>query len=111
MKKDKLVWDDTKRADLRKEKEKFPSTDYWRPEEMKLELWISKQGRGGKSVTLIKGLNNNPEELKHLAKTLKNKFPCGGTIKLTEIEIQNDNRIKIKEFLENMKFIVKICGG
>jgi translation initiation factor 1 len=46
------------------------------------------QGRGGKAVTVVRGLPLAAEELKALAKELKQRCGTGGTVKDGAIEIQ-----------------------
>ena len=69
------------------------------------------KGRGGKAVTVIKGLPLAGAELKTLAKVLKQKCGVGGALKDQNIEIQGDQRLILKTELENRGFIVKIAGG
>ena len=69
------------------------------------------KGRGGKAVTLIRGLALPPAELKDLAKSLKQKCGVGGAIREDTIEIQGDQRPVIKAELEKRGFSVKIAGG
>ena len=69
------------------------------------------KGRGGKAVTLIKGVPLGGSELKTLAKKLKQKCGVGGAVKEQIIEIQGDQREIIKNELEKMGYQVKIAGG
>ncbi len=69
------------------------------------------KGRGGKAVTLIKGLPLQGAELKAMAKKLKQKCGVGGAVKANEIEIQGDQRSTIKKELEQQGYTVKIAGG
>ena len=69
------------------------------------------KGRGGKAVTLIKGLPLAGTELKALAKVLKQKCGVGGALKEQSIEIQGDQRQILKTELEKLGFTVKISGG
>lgn len=69
------------------------------------------KGRGGKGVTLITGLPLNESELKSLAKELKQLCGTGGTIRDGIIEIQGEQREKLKPALENKGYTVKIAGG
>lgn len=68
------------------------------------KLRIEKQGRGGKTVTVIDGLPKLVPFLKDLTKELKNACGSGGTY-LTDgkdgvIEIQGDKRDQIRGLLE-----------
>lgn len=59
----------------------------------------------GKLHTIIEGMNTKEEELKQLAKELKSKFACGGTVKDGVIELQGDHKSKVKPFLISKGFL------
>ncbi|CAM3584764.1 MULTISPECIES: translation initiation factor [Pseudoalteromonas] len=69
------------------------------------------KGRKGKGVMLVVGIDNEQHDLKKLAKTLKSKMGQGGAVKEGVIEIQGDDREKLKQLLEGQGFKVKIAGG
>ncbi|WJG08129.1 stress response translation initiation inhibitor YciH [Aliiglaciecola sp. LCG003] len=69
------------------------------------------KGRKGKGVTTIEGLGLSPEPLKTLCTELKKHCGTGGAIKQGIIEIQGDNRDKIKSILEKKGMTVKLVGG
>ena len=69
------------------------------------------KGRGGKAVTLIKGLPLAGAELKALASQLKKKCGVGGAAKDGHIEIQGVRRDVLKVELEQLGYRVKISGG
>jgi translation initiation factor 1 len=69
------------------------------------------KGRKGKGVITISGLGLNAKALKDLASKLKKNCGCGGSVVDETIEIQGDNREKIKGFLEKSGFKVKFIGG
>jgi len=69
------------------------------------------KGRKGKGVTLICGLPLPEEELKNLAKALKQKCGTGGTVKTGTIEIQGDHRERLLEVLQKQGWKVKLAGG
>ncbi|WP_144214611.1 stress response translation initiation inhibitor YciH [Shewanella donghaensis] len=69
------------------------------------------KGRKGKGVSVLKGLGLNEKELKVLAQKLKKQCGCGGTVKDFAIEVQTDDREKIKLLLEKMNYTVKLAGG
>lgn len=69
------------------------------------------KGRKGKGVTLITGLPLSGDELKKLAKYLKQKCGTGGTIKNGIIEIQGDHRDLLLEELQKKGWKVKKAGG
>ena len=69
------------------------------------------KGRGGKAVTIVKGLPLAGAQLKALAKVLKQKCGVGGALKDENIEIQGDQRQILKTELEKLGYTVKIAGG
>lgn len=76
-----------------------------------LEAHYSYKGRAGKVVTLIKGFQGSSQDLKALAKTLKNAVGVGGTVKNGEIIIQGNFRDKVMNLLQEMGHDVKRVGG
>lgn len=69
------------------------------------------KGRGGKAVTVIRGLPLAGAEMKALAKELKKKCGVGGAVKEGNIEIQGDQRQLLQEELVKRGHTVKISGG
>lgn len=69
------------------------------------------KGRKGKGVTLITGVPETPEKLKSLAKELKQLCGTGGAVKEGVIEIQGDQRERLKPALEAKGYKVKLAGG
>lgn len=70
----------------------------------KLRVSIEKKGRGGKTVTLVKGFVGKDEDLKALAKSLKTKCGVGGAVKDNEIVIQGDLRDKVVSLLKTFGY-------
>ncbi|MGZ3769235.1 MAG: translation initiation factor [Bdellovibrio sp.] len=66
---------------------------------------LEKNGRGGKTVTVLDGFPRNEEFIKNLTKEFKAKCGVGGTHSFTEkcglIEIQGDKRDQLKKILES----------
>jgi translation initiation factor 1 len=69
------------------------------------------KGRGGKAVTVIKGLPLSGDSLNDLASQLKKKCGVGGSRKDDTIEIQGDRRDILKIELEKLGYVVKLAGG
>ena len=69
------------------------------------------KGRGGKCVTLIKGVPLDEAGLAALAKTLKAACGTGGTVKEGVIEIQGDHCELVMERLKKNGWVVKRAGG
>jgi len=80
------------------------------PEEQKLYISLDKRNRKGKAVTLIEGFIGTTDDMKLLAKKLKNLCGVGGSAKNDEILIQGDFRDKIVTFLQKEKYSVKKKG-
>tara|TARA_S200000501_G_scaffold317522_1_gene310908 strand:- start:143 stop:478 length:336 start_codon:yes stop_codon:yes gene_type:complete len=76
-----------------------------------LEAHFSNKGRGGKTVTILKGFFGTDDEMKSLAKLIKKKFRVGGSIKGQNIIIQGNIRDKIIVFLQLNGHNVKRVGG
>ena len=71
----------------------------------------TKAGKGGKLVTLIKGLTAPEAELKQLLKQLKAVAGTGGTIKDGVIELQGDQVAAALAALEKDGYRPKQAGG
>ena len=76
-----------------------------------LKAHFSNKGRGGKTVTVIKGFEGDTAQLKALAKTIKQHCSVGGTVKDNEIIIQGNVRDNVMEVLRNEGHYVKRVGG
>lgn len=72
---------------------------------------LEKNGRGGKTVTVLDGLPKNEIFLKDLTKEIKGKCGVGGTYLMTGkeglIEIQGDKRDQIKKLLDTKQIKYK----
>jgi translation initiation factor 1 len=68
-------------------------------------------GRGGKIVSVVKNLVLSDDDMKSLAKKLKQKCGTGGTVKDGVIEIQGEHRQKMADVLQRLGYKVKIAGG
>ncbi|RAQ97396.1 translation initiation factor [Thermogemmatispora tikiterensis] len=67
--------------------------------------------RGGKTVTVIRGLPISQAELETLARNLKRLCGAGGTVKEGTIEIQGDHCDKILAHLQQLGYRAKRAGG
>ena len=88
----------------KKSKQNIPEIN---PSETCLKLRIEKKGRGGKAVTVIYELPDNPPYFKKLLKDLKNFCGTGGSQKESTLEIQGDQREKVRDFLTKKGFKIK----
>ena len=67
--------------------------------------------RKGKGVSIITGLPLAADELKKLAKEIKQRCGSGGSVKQGNIEIQSDQRLVIQALLQEKGYSAKISGG
>ena len=66
---------------------------------------------GGKMASVVTGVPLDEDDLKDLARNLKQKCGVGGSVKDFNIEIQGDKRNVIKAELEKKGYTVKLAGG
>ncbi len=106
----KTVWS-SDGGDQRKKEQKLTSAKSLPPQQQTAYLHRDSKGRGGKSVTLIKNLVLSEDEMKSLAKKIKQDCGVGGTVKDGVIEIQSEQREKIAGVLQKLGYKIKIAGG
>ena len=112
----KTVWS-SDQGDLRKQKDLTTNPSPARrrgslpPQQQTAYLHRDSKGRGGKSVTVIKNLVLSEEDLKTLAKRIKQDCGVGGTVKDGVVEIQSEQREKIAAVLQKLGYKIKIAGG
>jgi translation initiation factor 1 len=70
-----------------------------------------KQGRGGKTVTVVRGLALDAEALVALGKRLRAACGAGGTAKDGVLEVQGDHADKVLALLLAEGFKAKRAGG
>jgi translation initiation factor 1 len=69
-------------------------------------------GRGGKTVTVVKGfIGIGLPEKEQLAKAMQRACGTGGTVKNGQIEIQGDQRAEIARILTEANFRPVFAGG
>jgi translation initiation factor 1 len=69
------------------------------PAKVSCMLRLEKKGRGGKAVTVVAGLPQNQAFLAGLAAELKRACGTGGTATGDAVEIQGDQRDKLRPLL------------
>ncbi len=69
------------------------------------------KGRGGKAVTLVRGLPLDDSALATLGKRLRSACGAGGTVKDGVIEVQGDHTERVLVWLGQEGFAAKRAGG
>ena len=78
----------------------------------RVDIIREKSGRGGKIVTVIKGLDHiNASEREQFLKKLKSSCATGGALKEATLEIQGDQRERVAAFFEKEGFRPVFAGG
>lgn len=106
----RTVWS-SEDGDLRKKNDNTASAVSLPPQQQTAYLHRESGGRGGKVVSVVKKLILTEDDLKALAKKLKQECGTGGTVKDGVIEIQGEHRQRMAEVLQRLGYKVKIAGG
>ena len=77
------------------------------PARLACVLRLEKKGRGGKAVTVVAGLPRNAAFLASLASELKRACGTGGTAADGAVEIQGDQRERLRPLLSAKGFSVR----
>lgn len=70
-----------------------------------------KQGRGGKVVTVVRGLPLDDTALAALGKRLRSACGAGGTTKDGQLEVQGDHAERVVVWLQAQGLAAKRAGG
>jgi translation initiation factor 1 len=112
--KNRTVWS-SEQGDLRKQKNLTPHPSPARRGEslppQQQTAYLHRESRKNGKVTLVKNLVLSEEDMKVLAKKLKEACGTGGTTKEGVIEMQGEQREKIAGVLQKLGYKVKIAGG
>jgi translation initiation factor 1 len=79
------------------------------PNDGVVRVFREKGGRGGKTVTVVRGLPGG--DLAAVASDLKRHCGSGGAVKDGAVELQGDHREKAAARLESQGYRVKLAGG
>ncbi len=78
----------------------------------RVDIIREKAGRGGKTVTVIRGfVGIGLAEKEQLAKAMQKACGTGGTVKEGRIEIQGDKRAEVARILTEANFRPVFAGG
>ena len=81
------------------------------PDDGTVRIFRERGGRGGKVVTVVRGLPERGAALDALAGELKRLCGAGGAVKDRAIEVQGDHRDRIADRLRSKGYTVKLAGG
>ena len=81
------------------------------PGDGKVRVSRETAGRGGKAVTVVRGLPLQGEALAALGKRLRAACGAGGTVKDGVLEVQGEHRDRVVAFLQQEGFEAKKAGG
>jgi len=105
MKKGGIVYSTNKNLHIEEEEFEVNKNDFI------VSVCFERKGRSGKGVTIIKGLKENPNTLKCLAKDIKKTLSIGGSNKNGEIILQGRIQDKVISLLNNKGYKSKKVGG
>jgi len=108
--KSRTVWSSDS-GDQRKREQRTSQQKSLPPQQQTAYLHRESGGRGGKVVSVVKKLVLSEDDMKSLAKNLKQECGTGGTVKDGVIEIQGEHRQKMADVLQKLGYKVKIAGG
>jgi len=79
----------------------------------RLEVRREKSGRGGKTVTTVKGFPTHipQDDFKRMLKGLKSRLGTGGGWRDDQMEIQGDQREVVCDWLTSLGFRPVLAGG
>jgi translation initiation factor 1 len=81
------------------------------PSMQRVTVRLDRKGRGGKSVTVIEGLQLSETQREDLLRRLKSGLGTGGTVRESALEIQGDHREFLMTALAKMGYRPKRSGG
>ena len=87
------------------------ATPALRPGDGVVRISRETQGRGGKAVTVVRGVNLDAPALAALGKRLRTACGAGGTVKDGVLEVQGDHCERVMDCLRNEGWVVKRAGG
>jgi translation initiation factor 1 len=76
-----------------------------------VRIFRERAGRGGKTVTVIRGLPQRGKALVARAAELRRLCGAGGTLGDGVVELQGDHRERVAEYLRSAGYTVKLAGG
>lgn len=81
-----------------------PETDTLPSNQQRLRVSMERAGRGGKTVTLVRGFVGTKADLTELCRQLKTRCGIGGSAKDGEVVLQGDVRPRVVELLKSLGY-------
>lgn len=75
------------------------------------QVRVQRESKGGKTVTVIRGLGMREGDLAKLLKELKSTLATGGSVEGDAIQVQGDHRDRLVTLLNSRGFKAKPSGG
>ncbi len=72
-------------------------------ESQRISVYLEKK-KFGKFSTMVSGIDPKQIDIKEVAKNLKSKFACGGTVKDGVIELQGNHKQQVRQELIKLGF-------
>jgi translation initiation factor 1 len=107
----KLVYSTEHPVPKREKRADHKPTTTVAPAKSRTIVRLDRKDRGGKSVTVIEGLQLSGEDSVKLLQQLKTKLGTGGTVKNGTLEIQGDHCDAVMAALSGIGFMPKRSGG
>lgn len=109
--KSKLVYSTEQTIPVKEKPDKKRPVSGVRNVQQKITVRLDRKARGGKSVTVIEGLQISQQKREELLKQFKARLGTGGTVRDNSIEIQGDHCDSLMAWLEKLGFKPKRPGG
>lgn len=100
---------DRRKPEPKQKQKAAPRSGPQLPDDGVVRIFREKGGRGGKVVTVVRGLPAGATAA--VASDLKRQCGSGGSAKDGVVEIQGDHREKVAARLEHQGYRVKLAGG
>lgn len=86
----------------------IPQPEPEEPEQPRLDIFIEKKGRGGKTATIVSGWTCPDARLLEIASTVKSRLATGGSARGGEILVQGDRRNDLLPLLQSLGYKARI---
>jgi translation initiation factor 1 len=75
------------------------------------QVRVQRESKGGKTVTVVRGLGMRESDLAKLLKELKAELATGGSVEGDAIQVQGDHRDRLVKVFNDRGFKAKPAGG